>query len=81
MTAQGNSLCLILLAVNSSWDDNGRARTLIIFLRLQERYCFAGYIERVGVCVCITVRRHGGVDGVCVCLPCRCHEWPGDMYH
>lgn len=39
-TAAGDSLCFILLAVNSSWDDNSRASALIIFLCLQERYCF-----------------------------------------
>lgn len=64
VTAGGNSLCFILLAVNGSWDDNGCAKALIIFLCLQERYCFfSQFIEWVGEgCVCVWVSVCG-----CVC--------------
>lgn len=41
VTAGGNSLYFILLCVNGSRSDNGGARALIIFLSLQERYCFS----------------------------------------
>lgn len=55
MTAGGNSLCFILLAVNGSWDDNGGMEALIIFLLLRERYCFfSPFIgwARAGLCLC-----------------------------
>ena len=63
VTAGGNSLCFILLAVNGSWDDNGCAKALIIFLCLQERYCFfsqfIGWVGEGCACVCVCV---------CVCV-------------
>ena len=77
VTAGGNSLCFILLAVNGSWDDNGGTKALIIFLCLQERYCFfSQFIEWVGEgCVCVWVcdrvkrqKCRAGLRDVCVCV-------------
>lgn len=77
VTAGGNSLCFILLAVNGSWDDNGSTKALIIFLCLQQRYCFfSQFIEWVGEgCVCVYVcdrvkrqERRAGLRDVCVRL-------------
>lgn len=58
VTAGGNSLCFILLAVNGSWDDNGSMNALIIFLCLRERYCFSSsfIVWAWEGCVCVYVR-------------------------
>lgn len=73
MTAGGNSLCFILLAVNGSWDDNGGTKALIIFLCLQDRYCFFSpfivWVWGVCLCVCDRVKRQkcrAGLRGVCM---------------
>lgn len=67
MTARGNSLCFILLAVNGSWDDNGSTKALIIFLQLRERYCFfSPFIgwAWAGLCVCESTGMQGWFLGV-----------------
>lgn len=77
VTAGGNSLCFILLAVNGSWDDNGGMKALIIFLCLQDRYCFFSsfivWVWEVCARVCVYVtelkgRNAGQGWGMCVCV-------------